>query len=324
VAVLVGMVYFLLRRFVFPSPVLAYRDPVRLMDAVRAGAVDRDSLLVGAFILLHVGFRFLGESFALARHGGDSAQPFANAVSRLWAGVDPEALIAVHHVSWWMALGLILAFLSYFPYTKHFHLIMSGVNFLTKPARPALGVLEPVDFDDESVEAFGVAKLEDLPWTHLVDAYACIFCNRCQDVCPAYVTGKELSPAALEVNKRIYLNQHLDGLARGEDSEQGLLDYALSPSALWACTACGACVEICPVGNEPMFDILYARRHQVLMENAFPRELQAAYRGMERNGNPWNQPAGDRMAWAPGAGRAHHRYRAPAGGVVVGGLCACL
>jgi Fe-S oxidoreductase len=123
-------------------------------------------------------------------------------------------------------------------------------------------------------------------------------CNRCQDVCPAYTTGKELSPSALEVNKRYYVNEHLTPLAAGEEDPFNLLDYAISESAVWACTACAACVQICPVGNEPMFDILYMRRNQVLMEDNFPSELKTAYRGMERNGNPWNLSRRDRMAWA--------------------------
>jgi Fe-S oxidoreductase len=175
---------------------------------------------------------------------------------------------------------------------------MAGVNFLTKPQRTALGVIEPENFEDESRTDFGVAKIEELPWTHLVDAYAGIMCNRCQDVCPAYVTGKELSPSALEVNKRYYLNAHLSELAAGKASEFNLIDFAISESAVWACTSCGACVDICPVGNEPMFDILYLRRRQMLTENQFPKELQSAYRGMERNGNPWNLSARDRLKWA--------------------------
>ena len=125
-------------------------------------------------------------------------------------------------------------------------------------------------------------------------------CNRCQDVCPAYTTGKELSPSALEINKR-YLHQRQPqraGQRRPVDSVAA--NYAISESAVWACTACGACVQICPVGNEPMFDILYMRRNQVLMESNFPHELQAAYRGMERSGNPWNLARKDRMAWARG------------------------
>ncbi|MBX3014706.1 MAG: (Fe-S)-binding protein [Caldilineaceae bacterium] len=298
--VLVGMLYFLVRRFVFNSRALTYRANVKLSEPVQAGAIRRDSLLVGLFILFHVGFRLVGESFAVARHGGDWGQPFAHLLSQAWAGWSDSALVLGQHIGWWGALGLILLFIPYFPYTKHFHLLMAGVNFATKPERTSLGTLTPINFEDESIEEFGVAKVEDLPWTHLVDAYACIMCNRCQDVCPAYVTGKELSPSALEVNKRYYLNQHLEELAAGQSSAFTLLDYAISESAMWACTACGACIDICPVGNEPMFDILYMRRRQVLMEDEFPSELKTAFRGMERNGNPWNQSARERMKWANG------------------------
>lgn len=299
-SVLVGMVYFLLRRFVVGSPALRYRANVKLVAAVQQGAIQRDSLLVGLFILGHVGFRLVGESFDVALHGNDWARPVSTLLAQAWQGWDAAALTAGHHFGWWMALGLILVFVPYFPYTKHFHLIMSGVNFLTKPKRTSLGALAPEDFSDEAGEDFGVAKVEDLPWTHLVDAYACIMCNRCQDVCPAYVTGKELSPAALEVNKRYYLNEHLEELSAGQMSAFNLLDFATSEAALWACTACGACVDICPVGNEPMFDLLYMRRHQVLVENEFPNQLKQAFRGMERNGNPWNLRPGDRMKWAAG------------------------
>ena len=298
-SVLVGMGYFLLRRFVVRAPSLTVRANVKLMDAVATGSVRRDSLIVGLFILGHVGARLLSESFAVALHGdSDPFRPVSSLVAAAWAGWGSGALTLGHHLGWWGALGLILLFLPYFPYSKHFHLVMSGVNFLTKPARASLGALPPEDFGDDAGENFGASTLEQLPWTHLVDAYACIMCNRCQDACPAYVTGKELSPAALEINKRAYLNTYGDALAAGQPSAHGLLDFALSESALWACTACGACVDICPVGNEPMFDLLLLRRHQVLVENEFPTQLKTAFRGMERNGNPWNQRAGDRLKWA--------------------------
>ena len=304
VAILTGMVYFLLRRFVFHSPALDYHENVRLMAEVKAGGIRRDSLLVGIFILLHVGFRFLGETFtiALARQltgHGDPAQAFANGVSLIWGGMNASTLTLGQHLGWWISLGLILAFLPYFPRTKHLHLIMSGVNFLARPQRASLGELPPLDFEDETIEEFGAARLEQLPWPHLVDAYACIMCNRCQDVCPAYVTGKELSPAALEINKRYLINGQADAIAAGADTPP-LLDYAISASAVWACTACGACIDICPVGNEPMFDIMHLRRYQAMTENSFPQPLQQAYRGMERQGNPWNQSARERLAWAEG------------------------
>ena len=201
------------------------------------------------------------------------------------------------HISWWVALGLILAFLPYFPYTKHAHLFIGPFNYMTRPERRALGEQEAIDFEDESVEQFGVSFLTDLSQTQLVDPFACIMCNRCQEVCPAYTTGKELSPAALEINKRYYIWENMNQLAAGEDASTPLLDFAISESAVWACTTCAACVDICPVGNEPMFDILDMRRHQVLMESSFPAELKGAFTGIERNANPW-QMSEDRLAWA--------------------------
>ncbi|MEJ2749846.1 MAG: (Fe-S)-binding protein, partial [Anaerolineae bacterium] len=169
-------------------------------------------------------------------------------------------------------------------------------NFMTRPERTYLGQMQTLDFEDESIEQFGAATLFDLDQTSITDAFACIMCNRCQQVCPAYNTGKELSPAALEVNKRYYLREDMNGFANGAAADTPLLDFAISESAVWACTTCGACIDICPVGNEPMIDIMHIRRDQVLMASAFPDELKGAFVGMERTGNPW-QSTESRMEW---------------------------
>ncbi|GAB4496772.1 MAG: (Fe-S)-binding protein [Anaerolineales bacterium] len=300
VSVLVGMAALLLRRFAFNAPELRARENVLLHPKARAG-IRRDSLVVGVFILLHVGGRFLGETFKIAAAGeSDAWQPFASAVSGLWRGLSPTALTIGEHVAFWMALGLILAFVPYFVYSKHIHLIFAPLNFLLKPQRRSMGELSYINFNDESIEQFGAARLEDLGWEQLMDAYACIMCNRCQQVCPAYNTGKVLSPAALEINKRYFLNQEGARIANGEQSSQTLLEFAISEEAVWACTACGACVDICPVGNEPMRDILDIRRSLVLMDNTFPEQWQTAFRGMERSMNPWNIPPTERLKWAEG------------------------
>ncbi len=296
VAALVGMLVFLVRRFLVKPGELNIRENVLLAAGARE-KIKRDSLIVGVFILAHIGFRFLGESFVLAANGYDAWQPFAGLVSGLWTGMSAPALTVAIHVSWWLALGLILLFLPYFPSSKHAHLFMGPVNYLTRPQRPAPGAMDRLDFEAEDAEQFGVARLEHLDKTQLLDAFACIMCNRCQDVCPAYQTGKELSPSALEINKRVFLNNHLKNFATGEETDSTMVGAMLSPSALWACTSCAACVEVCPVGNEPMMDILNMRRDKVLMESDFPKELQGAYNGMERNQNPWNMNE-DRMKWA--------------------------
>jgi Fe-S oxidoreductase len=300
VGVLVGMLALIIRRFVLNSNELQARENVLLDAKVRAG-IRRDSAIVASFILTHVGSRFLGESVAVAASGeADPWQPFASLVAKLWGGVSESGLVILEHLFFWLALGTILAFIPYFLYTKHIHLVFAPLNFLLKPERRSMGELAKIDFDDESLEQFGATRLEDLGWEQLMDSYACIMCYRCQQVCPAYHTGKVLSPAALEINKRYFLNAEGARLARGEASSQTLLEMAIPAEAVWACTACGACVDICPVNNEPMRDILEIRRALVLMDSDFPDQLQAAFRGMERNTNPWNISPAERMKWAEG------------------------
>jgi Fe-S oxidoreductase len=300
IAVLTGMLAMLVRRFVFKTAALSAREDVLLHPKARRG-IWQDSAIVGGFILLHVGARFLGSSFAVAQTGGaDAWRPCASLVARLWGGMSDTALMVGVHLWFWVGLGAILGFIPYFLYSKHIHLFFAPLNFLLKPERRSIGELSKVNFEDESVEKFGVTRLEDLGWEQLMDAYACIMCYRCQQACPAYNTGKVLSPATLEINKRYFLNAEGKRLAKGEESSQTLLQFAITEEAVWACTACGACVDICPVNNEPMRDILDIRRALVLMENSFPDQLQAAFRGMERTGNPWNIASAERMKWAEG------------------------
>jgi Fe-S oxidoreductase len=298
VAALVGMALLMVRRFVRKDPALHTRDTTLLHPKAKAGK-QRDSLIVGVFILVHLGFRFIGESFEVAMEP-DSWQPFATMLSNVWGGMNEGGLVIGQHVSFWIALGAIMAFIPYFAVSKHIHLFFAPINYLIRPERRSPGELEALDFEDESIEQFGATRLEDLAWNSLVDAYACIMCNRCQDACPAYNTGKVLSPAALEINKRYFINQEAKALAAGKESSQTLLEFAITEEAVFACTACGACTDICPVGNDPMRDIMDIRRALVLMESKFPEQWQAAFRGMERSVNPWNIPPTERMKWAEG------------------------
>ena len=304
VLILVGVVFFLVRRFLAGDPRLNQNEKTLLHEKVEHGSIKRDSLIVGTFILLHVGFRLLGEGFLLAsEYQRDPWQPFASALA---SGIGyGDGRVVGWHVGWWGAIGLILLFLPYFPRSKHLHLFAATFNFAFERqhedgSKVSTGALAPIDFEDESIEQYGVAKLEQLRQPQLLDPYACIQCNRCSNVCPANATGKALSPAALEINKRYELNSVLSEFAAGEESPRELTEFAISLEALWACTACGACIEICPVGCEQMIDIVDIRRDQVMMKGEFPNELNAAFRGMERTGNPWGISQDKRLEWAEG------------------------
>jgi len=308
--VLLGVIALVIRRFALPSRTdFRFNQRTLLHKDIQHSKITRDSLIVSAFILFHVGSRAIGAGAKLAAEGPDHLQSFATLLSHLFTPTNAEAF---RIFGYWGALGSVLAFLAYFPYTKHIHIFMAPAKYLVV-REPTSGVLPlvAIDIDTESgTKTIGANKLEDLAWPRLLDAYACIQCNRCQDVCPATATGKSLSPAALEINKRMELNdlaaqQNPFSFAaapfeKNTPSPHPLLQFALSPEAAWACTTCGACMEVCPTQNEQMLDIIDIRRNQVMIEGEFPSQLQSAFRGMERAQNPWGINHEQRLAWADG------------------------
>jgi Fe-S oxidoreductase len=149
---------------------------------------------------------------------------------------------------------------------------------------------------------YGAARLEELPRPSLMDAYACVQCNRCQEVCPAVAAGTSLSPSALEINKRYQLNEDSPALAAAFPSRRTLLEFAIREEAVWACTTCGACAEICPVGNEPVRDLLEIRRSRTMVEGAVPFKGASALRNVAVLGNPWGGAPSGRATWAEGLG----------------------
>ena len=292
VAIIFGIVAMAIRRFILRPATLSTRDTTLLNPKARFG-ITRDSAIVATFIFVHNSMRFLGESFGVALAGqADSWQPTISSVAGLWSSIDPQTLVIGEHIAFWLSIGAVVAFLPYFPYSKHIHVFFAPLNFALKPERKSIGQLSYINLDDQSIEQFGAAKMKDLGWEQIMDSYACIMCFRCQEVCPAYNTGKLLSPAALEINKRYHFNS-------GGTTDVAMTEL-ISEEAVWACTSCGACVDICPVGNEPMRDILDIRRNLSMMESAFPKQLETAFKGMERNMNPWNISQADRMKWADG------------------------
>jgi Fe-S oxidoreductase len=294
-AVLIGIVGMIVRRFFVRPKDFAFADNVPLREGVRAGIL-RDSSIVAGFIVFHVGCRLLFKATQLARNGGDPFHPVSSGFAALFTGLDPTAVAGLNHFFWWGALGSILLFIPYFPRSKHIHLFMAPINLALKKEKS--GVLQPMDFEKE--EVFGASRLEEFTWPRLLDAYSCIMCNRCQDVCPATTTGKALSPAAILINERYELNSLFPNFAAGQESPRPLLEFALSEEAAWACTTCNACVEVCPVGNEQMLHIIDVRRERVLSAAEFPNGLKNTFNHMERAGNPWGMAADERMAWAKG------------------------
>ncbi len=298
VMVLAGMIALLIRRFVHKPEVLSFNANVKIHPGVDDGGVRRDSLIVGVFILLHVGARWLGTVFHLAEkgHGADPWLPTASLAAPLFSGMSPAALETAVHVCWWLAMGLIVIFLIYFPRSKHLHLMVAPVNLALERRTPR-GLLDPVADPAQP----GARQLTDLSWPQILDGWACIQCNRCQEVCPAHSAGTPLSPAALEINKRYFMNEHANALASADgtaaDGSSSLLDFATSEDAAWSCTTCYACVRVCPVGNEPMIDLIDLRRAMVFDGKA-PDDLAEVLRSLDEKGNSFGDSPRKRARWA--------------------------
>jgi Fe-S oxidoreductase len=204
-------------------------------------------------------------------------------------------LLLWHHVGGrgfaWAHLVVIAAFLAYLPYSKHLHIFSAAVNVWLGRTR-ARGRLEPLRFDVPDDEMrFGVATIADLTKKEVVDAYSCTECGRCQDACPAWATGKVLSPKLLIMGVRDQV------FAQSGDP---IVGNGVPEQMIWDCVTCGACIEACPVSIEHIDHIVDLRRNRVMVDAQFPAEAEPMLRDVERASNPWGKPQTERAAWAEG------------------------
>jgi len=299
VLTLLGMVVFLIRRFRGQDKRLRFNESVLLHPKVKKSWIFIDSTIVGVFILIHVGSRFTGQALRLAEAGqSDLFMPFASLYANLFTGLSEAASTGSIHLSWWLAIGLILLFLPYFARSKHIHLMVAPIN-IALGKQNARGTLDPSVPAEAPPEVEPGAKvIQDLAWPRLLDSYACIMCNRCNDVCPAHSQGSSLSPAAIEINKRYLFNEDFFTLAGGAISQKPLTEHVISPEAVWSCTTCYACVRVCPVGNEPMADIIDIRRRMINDGDEIDTGIQSALESLGKNGNWFNKGSRARAKWA--------------------------
>ena len=211
----------------------------------------------------------------------------------------------------WAHVLLILGFLAYLPRSKHLHILTAAVNVFFGRTR-ARGRLEPLALEEEEGVAeedlrFGSATVADMTWKQIVDTMSCTECGRCQDVCPDFATGKELSPKLLIMALRDQVLAEgpdvLAALAKGESySPPPIVPNAVSDDVVWDCVTCGACVQECPVGIEHIDHIIDLRRHLVMVDSRFPEESAPMLHDVDRSGNPWGRPQAERADWAEGLG----------------------
>jgi Fe-S oxidoreductase len=231
-----------------------------------------------------------------------SAAPVADSLSSLFAGGSGTA--AAERVLVWSHLLLVFGFLTYLPKSKHLHIITAAPNVYLAKNRPR-GYIEPLRIDLESADAdvrLGAAVATDLSRKEVLDLFSCTECGRCQEVCPAWNTGKALSPKLLimDLRDQVAAESPLIASGTGTVELQPLVPNAVEDQVVWDCVTCGACVRECPVDIEHIDTIVDLRRNLVMAESRFPREAEAMLRGVEQHENPWGQPASARTDWTAG------------------------
>jgi Fe-S oxidoreductase len=250
----------------------------------------------------------------------------SQALARALEPLGDTANVTLEHTGVLLADAVILAFLVFVVHSKHLHIGLSPLNVGFSRRPRALGPLLPVysggkevDFDDPGDDdLMGRGKIEDFTWKGFLDFGTCTECGRCQSQCPAWNTGKPLSPKLLVMGLRDHALAKAPWILAGSDAERGKLpepvraeaerplvgtaetNGVIHPDVLWSCTTCGACVQQCPVDIEHIDHIVDLRRHQVLVESAFPPEAEVMLRNLEHAGDPWGRGASARMDWADG------------------------
>jgi Fe-S oxidoreductase len=273
--------------------------------------------LVIATLLLYRGAQINTGVFPYA-HGAFASQIVGHWLHPLGTGVN-----SVLEATFILAqLGVVMAFAVIVVYSKHLHIALAPLNVMFSRRPNALGPLEPMrsngkvlDFEeaDPDTDVFGLGKIEDFTWKGLLDMATCTECGRCQSQCPAWATGKPLSPKQVILDLRDHAFAKAPYLlAASDDDREKLPDDVkkeaerplvgkdggvIDPDVIWSCTNCGACVEECPVDIEHIDHIDGMRRHQVLIESAFPVEAASMLRNLENKGDPWGMGEIRRAEW---------------------------
>jgi Fe-S oxidoreductase len=300
-------------------------------------------LIAGVMITLLI---YRGAQFATGHFPyGRSAWPFASwlighALAPLGMGVNG----VLETVFILLNVAVVVGFLVLVVHSKHLHIGLAPLNIGAKRLPDGLGPLlpmesggKPINFEDPGEDdVFGRGKIEDFTWKGMLDFATCTECGRCQSQCPAWNTGKPLSPKLLIMDLRDHLFAKAPYIIGGETApEEGSVEIkvgehaghgvpesgfgrvpgsgpeqaarplvgtaaeggVIDPDVLWSCTSCGACVNQCPVDIEHVDHIVDMRRYQVMIESNFPSELGGMFKNLENKGNPWGQNAKDRLAW---------------------------
>ena len=286
---IIGVTMALARREIYKPPRMSLNWDARIILAFIGILMVTD--------LFQVAFQIAIEPFS------HSERAFlSNAMADTFKGTDVGVLKAWHTGFWYAHLVDFLLFLNFLPYSKHMHIFTAAINVFFRRIQPS-GVLQPIP-DIETREVFGVGRIQDFTWKQLLDGYTCTECGRCQDACPAFTTGKELSPKEIahQLRQQLLVNAPdlvpIPVLNINVTGERGVpLTEAMGFDPIWDCLTCGACMYECPVFIEHIPAIIDVRRYFVMDEARMPETAQATLMQLEQRGHPWRGTQLTRTTW---------------------------
>jgi Fe-S oxidoreductase/nitrate reductase gamma subunit len=207
-------------------------------------------------------------------------------LAKAFSGMSQNSLLFWHRSLWWFHSALAIGGIIYVAlvFSKLQHVVVSPLNIFFRSLGP---VGSPAPIDIENAETLGVGAVKDFTWKQLLDLDACTNCGRCQDACPAWATGKPLSPRKVVQDLKAHMLKGATNRANPSDSATTLVGEAPSEAEIWACTTCGACQETCPVYVEHIVKIIDLRRNLVLAQSKMPETAQLMLRNMQSRGHPW-------------------------------------
>ena len=183
----------------------------------------------------------------------------------------------------------ILLLVAIIPCTYFRHLAMAPLNILYKRKGNA-GEFRNMSLNKDHP---GVNRITDFTWKQLLDSEACVSCGRCEENCPAFISGKPLSPR--KIVRKLYELAH-------RADRNAAIDSRITEDEIWNCTTCMACVETCPVFVSPLEKIVDIRRHLTLGKGALPSEAAAMIRNLEIYGDVNGKGPSYRADWAMNRG----------------------
>jgi Fe-S oxidoreductase/nitrate reductase gamma subunit len=288
---LAGCIYFLWRRTRRP-PSLGHRAT--------------DWYVLGSFLAIGITGYVVEALRIVWQHPtgiGAHCSPVGLLIAQCFSGLPDTAARTSHLALWWIHAVLVFGFIMSVPFTRLLHLITGPLNLFFAPG--GLGKLVPLRMEEvEKTERIGVSTIDHFDQQQLLSLDACMECGRCEDACPAFATDKPLTPKGVVQDLKRHMTTALNHRAPGKpDGSNGkeppLHGGVIHAETLWSCTACSACVRVCPVRIDPLTLITDMRRNRV-GEGTLSGTAATALRRMQSSGNPWGLPAADRANWAEG------------------------